>query len=325
MKTSQKLLALGAFIVGLAGFAPAMTQAQALPQLGASAKAQVAAKALEADKVCTVCHDENWRTPVLSIYQTRHGVKADERTPGCQTCHGASAGHLQQGPGTAPDVVFKKGPFEVSDERTRADQCLTCHRGKARTNWDGSPHQNNQLACNNCHQVHAPADRVLVRKTQTEVCFTCHKEQRADSLKISAHPIKEGKVVCSDCHNPHGSSGPSLVKKNTIVETCHTCHAEKRGPFLFEHQPVMENCAYCHAPHGSNLAPMMISRSPFLCQSCHDGPHASESPAGRAAAGNQGGFNPAAGPSSNLIGRGCLNCHSQIHGSNSPSGGYFQR
>lgn len=309
MKTSQSVLPLCAFIVGLVGFAPAM--------------AQQAAQALEADKVCTVCHNESWRTPVLSIYQTKHGVKADARTPDCRSCHGASEGHLKQGPGTKPDVVFKKGPYEASDDQVRAGQCLNCHKGRARTHWDGGQHQNNQVACNDCHQVHAPADKVLARKTQTQVCFACHKEQRADSLKISTHPIQAGKVVCSDCHNPHGSAGPSLLKKNTVTETCHTCHAEKRGPFLFEHQPVVENCAYCHAPHGSNLAPMMISRSPFLCQSCHDGPHASETPAGRNAAGNQGGFSGS--PSANVTGRGCLNCHSVIHGSNSPSGGYFQR
>ena len=277
------------------------------------------------DKVCTACHNEEWRTPVLAIYQTKMGVRGDPRTPSCQGCHGDSEGHLKKGPGTAPDVVFKKGPFPVSDDRTRVAQCISCHKGAARTRWEGSAHANNQIACNDCHKVHTPVDPVMARKTQTQVCFTCHKEQRADSLKISTHPIKEGKVVCADCHNPHGGTGPSMVKKNSITGTCHSCHAEKRGPFLFEHQPVVENCANCHAPHGSNLAPMMISRSPFLCQACHDGPHASETPAGRNAAGIQGGFQTATGPSANVTGRGCLNCHSQIHGSNSPSGGFFQR
>jgi DmsE family decaheme c-type cytochrome len=219
--------------------------------------------------------------------------------------------------------MFKKGAFAASDDRVRSGQCLTCHKGTTRTRWDGSQHPNNQVACNDCHKVHAPADKVLAKKTQTEVCFSCHKEQRAASLKISTHPIQQGKVVCSDCHNPHGSQGPNMVKKNTIPETCWQCHAEKRGPFLFEHQPVVENCAYCHAPHGSNISPMMISRSPFLCQSCHDGTHASGSAIAGAAAGNQGGF--VGNPSANTTGRGCINCHAQIHGSNSPSGGYLQR
>jgi DmsE family decaheme c-type cytochrome len=292
--------------------------------LAADASAGAAKARVDADAKCTACHNESWRTPVLSIYQTRHGVKADSRTPGCQTCHGASEGHLKQGPGTKPDVVFAKGPYPVSDDRDRTAQCMACHRGAERTHWDGSPHQNNQIACNDCHQVHAPVDRVREKKTQAQVCFACHKEQRADSLKISTHPIAIGKVVCSDCHNPHGSPGPSLVKKNTINETCYLCHADKRGPYLFEHQPVVENCANCHLPHGSNLSPMLVSRSPFLCQSCHDGQHSSESPIGRNAAGNQAGFTGAS-PSNQALGRGCLNCHVVIHGSNSPAGGYFQR
>lgn len=283
----------------------------------------VAKAALDRDAVCTACHNESWRTPVLSIYQTKMGVKGDPRTPSCQTCHGPSEGHLKQGPGTKPDVVFKKGPYEVSDDKVRVGQCISCHKGAARTNWDGGQHSNNQVACNDCHKVHAPADPVLSKKTQTQVCFTCHKEQRAESLKMSAHPIQVGKVVCSDCHNPHGSAGPSLLKKNSVNETCYTCHAEKRGPFLFEHQSVVENCANCHLPHGSNISPMLKSRAPFLCQECHDGTHASGTPAGQNAAGNQGGLTIA--PSGNLTGRGCMNCHSVIHGSNSPSGGYFQR
>jgi DmsE family decaheme c-type cytochrome len=187
------------------------------------------------------------------------------------------------------------------------------------------------VTCNNCHQVHRPVDKVLSKKTQTEVCFTCHKEQRADSHKMSTHPIDAGKVVCSDCHNPHGSTGPKMLKKATVTETCYTCHAEKRGPFLFEHQPVTEDCMNCHTPHGSTIAPLLKSRSPFLCQECHDGTHASATPVGPNAAGFQGGLasKNAAGanqfPNRNIVGRGCTNCHNQVHGTNSPAGGYLQR
>ncbi|MDR3393770.1 MAG: hypothetical protein P4L70_02095, partial [Parasulfuritortus sp.] len=34
---------------------------------------------LDADKACTTCHDENWKYPVLRIYQTPHGVRGDSR------------------------------------------------------------------------------------------------------------------------------------------------------------------------------------------------------------------------------------------------------
>jgi len=281
---------------------------------------------LNGDAKCTRCHDAEDNPQILEIGKTKHGVRGDTRTPSCTSCHGESDTHVNK-PANAserpkPDRTFTKKsetPIEA-----RNDACLTCHKGTARTHWTGSTHQVNQVACSDCHQVHAATDKVLYRKTQTPVCFACHREQRADSFKISTHPIKEGKVVCADCHNPHGSPGPSMVKKNTINETCHTCHAEKRGPFLFEHQPVVENCANCHTPHGSNLSPMLVSRAPWLCQSCHDGQHGSENPVGRNAAGNQGGFTGAS-PSNQATGRACLNCHSVIHGSNSPNGGYFQR
>jgi DmsE family decaheme c-type cytochrome len=315
MKRLHQLVALCAFILACGAGASAVTAAEP----GAVAKA-----ALERDAVCTACHNESWRTPVLAIYQTKHGVKADARTPGCTTCHGASEGHLKQGPGTKPDVVFNKGPYEVSDDRVRSDQCMNCHRGKARTNWDGGQHQSSRVACNDCHKVHAPNDKVRDKKAQTEVCFTCHKEQRAQSKKLSTHPIEVGKVVCSNCHNPHGSSGPNQLRKNTVNETCFTCHADKRGPFLFEHQPVVENCAICHTVHGSNITPLLRSRPPFMCDECHDGTHASGTAPGRNAAGIQAGL-ISAGPSSSYTGRACMNCHSLIHGSNAPSGGYFQR
>ncbi len=301
-----------------------------LPNLGSTTGGYSAQNALKRDAVCTRCHDESETAPVLTIYQTKHGVRGDSRTPTCQTCHGESEAHLKgntSGKGRpAPDYVFKKGAYAANDDKDRAGQCMNCHKGTARANWDGGAHQNNQVACNDCHKVHAPKDNVLAKKTQTQVCFTCHKEQRADSHKVSTHPIDAGKVVCSDCHNPHGSVGPSLLKKNTLNETCFTCHADKRGPFLWEHQPVVDSCVNCHVPHGSNIAPLLKTRSPFLCQSCHDGSHASGTPAGRNAAGNQGGLTTGTGgPSANLTGRACNNCHSVIHGSNSPNGGYFQR
>jgi DmsE family decaheme c-type cytochrome len=306
-----------------------------LPEMGADALSPAKA-ALKRDAICTSCHDESETAPILSIYQTKHGVRGDSRTPTCQSCHGESEKHVRGEKNgnlrIPPDVVYKKGKYAISDDKARSAQCLTCHKGSTRTNWEGSQHQNNQVACNSCHVVHSPTDKVRERKLQTEVCFTCHKEQRADSHKMSTHPIDAGKVICSDCHNPHGSNGPKLLKKNTVTETCYTCHAEKRGPFLWAHQPVTEDCTNCHTPHGSNITPLLKSRPPFMCQECHDGSHASGTPVGPNAASYQGGLSQinAAGtgqinPSANNVGNACMNCHRQVHGSNSPDGAYLQR
>jgi len=308
MKQWQRILAVCTATAGL-GFLVAATPALA---------AEPAKAALTGDAVCTRCHDEG-DGGILRLYQTKHGVRGDARAPGCQSCHGTSAGHLKAKKNPT-DVVFGKNGSEA---KAQDAACLTCHKSDKRTHWDGGQHQINDVSCSSCHSVHAATDKVRSKKTQAEVCFTCHQDQRSDSRKISHHPIGEGKVVCSDCHNPHGSAGPKLLKKATVTETCFTCHAEKRGPFLWEHQPATEDCSNCHNPHGSNISPLLKSRTPFLCSECHDGAHNSKVPAAGSAAGTQGGLT--AVPSENYTGRGCLNCHSMVHGSNHPAGALLHR
>ena len=284
------------------------------------------------DAVCTKCHDESESKPILAIYQTPHGVTGDARTPSCQSCHGESQKHLAgnaDGKGRpAPDVVFgakhTTAGYAPNDASTQSEACLTCHKSGLRQHWPGSQHQTNDVACANCHSVHKANDPMLVKTLQPEVCFGCHKEQRAQIKQISAHPLDVGKMACSDCHNPHGSAGPKLLAKNTVTETCFSCHAEKRGPFLWEHQPVTEDCTNCHTPHGSNITPLLKSRPPFLCDECHDGPHNSQAPYGTAVTGLQGGgAAPGGNPNSNAVGRACLNCHVMVHGSNSPAGAFL--
>jgi DmsE family decaheme c-type cytochrome len=289
--------------------------------------AGTAAARLDADKVCTSCHNETWKYPVLTIYQTPHGVRGDVRTPLCQTCHGDSAKHIADA-STPPDVVFgdkqttkgikaRQMIFKPSDAAAQNKQCMECHEGGLRTHWEGSQHQVNDLACASCHSVHMAKDPVLVKASQPEICYNCHKEQRADSHKMSTHPLDAGKIACSDCHNPHGSPAPKLLKKNTVNETCWQCHADKRGPFLWEHQPVSEDCTNCHTPHGSNISPLLKDRAPFLCYDCHDGPHNSKVPYGPGSA--------ITSPSDNAAGRACMNCHVMVHGSNSPTGAFLHR
>jgi DmsE family decaheme c-type cytochrome len=291
---------------------------------------------LKGDAKCTGCHDEadeptgratmlELNPGVLAIATTKHGVKGDSRTPTCTDCHGESdnhRGHKGKDKPPAPDRSFRKATATPAAERNQA--CLACHKGENRTHWEGSQHASNDVACNSCHQVHAEHDKVRNKKTQSEVCFTCHKEQRAETHRISTHPLAAGKMACSDCHNSHGSAGPKLVKKNTLNETCYTCHAEKRGPYLWEHQPVTEDCSSCHKPHGSNISPLLKTRAPFMCSECHDGPHNSKAPYGTVAAGYQGGY-VGTNPTENAGGRACMNCHSLVHGSNHPAGALLQR
>jgi DmsE family decaheme c-type cytochrome len=270
---------------------------------------------LKDDAVCTDCHDESEAYPVLAIGKTRHGTKADARTPTCASCHGESATHAKLPAGVAAKDRPKPDRFgrsKLGSVEDRNQACLNCHQGGARMMWAGSTHQMRDVPCTDCHVMHTGHDKVQVKKEQPEVCFTCHKQQRVQISKPSHHPIMEGKVACSDCHNPHGSAGPSLMVRDTINMTCYQCHAEKRGPFIWNHQPVSENCAYCHQPHGTTVAGLLKWRPPFLCQQCHE-------PSSHR--GNVPNMDWASSATTSegkniTLARACLNCHTNIHGSN---------
>ena len=285
------------------------------------ALAQDAAKAprkdlvLKGDAVCTRCHGVDEEFPVLAIGQTKHGTVADKRTPTCTSCHGTSETHINRPAGVSerpkPTVVFNKKGSTQPEAQNQA--CLTCHQGGKRTHWQTSLHASRDTTCVSCHQVHTGHDKVRDKKDQAQVCYTCHKEQRAQNQRPSRHPIPEGKVTCSDCHNPHGSAGTKNMVRDSVNETCYTCHMEKRGPFVRSHQPVQEDCTICHNPHGTTTPNLLKARPPFLCQECHE-------PTGHR--GNPGAFTtgaPTGTTAANLLARGCVNCHTNIHGTNNPT------
>lgn len=292
--------------------------------------------ALRGDARCTRCHDENEAYPVLNIGKTKHGTRADGRTPTCTSCHGDSEKHVNK-PADAkerpkPDRMFGMKPTVPGD--LQADRyfglasrnaptaaaelnvpCLACHEGGKRMHWAGSAHDARDVACTACHQVHTAHDKVRDKQGQSEVCFTCHKEQRAQINRPSHHPVKEGKMACTDCHNPHGSAGEKLLARDTVNDTCFTCHLEKRGPFLRGHQPVAENCATCHNPHGSTNDNMLKARAPYLCTQCHE-PTSHRGNLPGVTGGTAGGTASGIGIG---LARSCLNCHTNIHGTNNPA------
>jgi DmsE family decaheme c-type cytochrome len=288
------------------------------------------------DKVCTRCHDETEAYPVLEIGKTKHGTRADGRTPTCITCHGESKTHADK-PEDAkerpkPDRSFTgqllsvpsedrvDRYFGLSGKRTatpveeRNGVCLGCHQGGKRIHWQMSAHDARGVACTSCHQIHAAHDKARDRHTQSEVCFTCHKDVRVQITKPSRHPIQEGKMACSDCHNPHGTAGFKMLKRDTVNDTCFQCHMEKRGPFLWNHQPVTEDCSLCHNPHGTTNDSMLKMRAPFLCQQCHEGTsHRGNIPSTRFGdPADEVGIGIA-------LARGCVNCHTNIHGGSNPA------
>jgi DmsE family decaheme c-type cytochrome len=247
----------------------------------------------------------------------------------CETCHGPASAHVNGGGGRLGGGIRS---FRKSDPRTSvADSnavCLQCHKNGDRTYWNGSTHENRDVACTECHTVMRKLSPrfALAKGNVMDTCFQCHKDRRAQQLRTSHMPMIEGKMSCTSCHNPHGSAAETaMLREATINDTCYTCHADKRGPFLWEHAPVRENCLNCHEPHGSMHAKLLNVAPQRLCQRCHTQGH---SQAGLGIAGSTPPATQATANISNLryqLGGACLNCHNNIHGSNSPSGARWHR
>jgi DmsE family decaheme c-type cytochrome len=272
-------------------------------------------------QVCATCHAvqaADFGKTLMGKIFLNHPRSAQEKL-GCENCHGPGSAHVAAGGGRGVGgiIAFRKdSPLPV---KKRNAVCLACHENSSRTYWEGSQHDTRGLACTDCHQVMKQTSdedpsvkTIFVKATEMETCFQCHKDKRAQLQRFSHHPLLEGKMTCSSCHEPHGSPNLKLLKEATPNDTCYGCHADKRGPFLFEHPPVRENCLNCHNPHGSNNDKLLIVSPPRLCQECHSETGHPSRPQ-----------NPAALYAFN---RGCANCHGgEIHGSNSPSGARLHR
>ena len=300
-----------------AAAAPASAPARApLPPRGAYSE--------KGADTCLECHDDV--TPGYSgaaIFKGKHAHRNDARAPfgpgglQCEACHGPGARHARS---KNPEAInsLKAGSTQTAQERNQP--CLACHEAGARIGWHASTHERNNVACSDCHRIHQDHDPVLAKSTEPDVCFTCHRQKRADFQKPSTHPVRFGLMGCSDCHSPHGSTTVAMLNKPTLNQTCFSCHADKRGPLLWEHAPVTEDCALCHTAHGSLRSALLTKSPPLLCQQCH-APADHPSVARTSAALPGGG----AGGSAFLVAGGCINCHSRVHGSNHPAGAKLMR
>jgi DmsE family decaheme c-type cytochrome len=273
---------------------------------------------------CLGCHDD---AVTLAVFHGKHGRPADPRSPfgkgqlQCEACHGPAGDHtkrVKKGETRPPVIRFERdsaAPVSVQN-----GMCLACHEKSMEASWHAGPHAANDVSCVGCHDLHVRKDAVLATRTQADVCFTCHVSERGQFDKPFAHPVRQGQLACSDCHAPHGTTADKQLVKATLNQTCYECHADKRGPFLWEHAPVAEDCAACHAAHGSSQPGMLKVRGPMLCQSCH-------SQQGHPSIANgPSGLPGSTGPTVSSLALGnCMNCHSQVHGSNHPSGSTLTR
>ncbi len=285
---------------------------------------------------CTTCHeDQGHRFDATVMGKAFAQPRTASEKLGCEACHGPGKAHVDAG-GSKQTIPIRFAKEESAERKNEA--CLTCHRNSNRRFWQASPHESRGIACVDCHRIMTPKSATLssesrygahlgnvksLKQDEPELCLQCHQMRRAQLQRSSHMPFREGKVTCTSCHNPHGTANPKQLIQATVNENCFSCHAERRGPFLWEHPPVVENCGNCHEPHGSTNPQLLKIRMPKLCQECHnDGQHRSTAYANVAPSAGNG---TPAGFNNRVVNRGCANCHARIHGSNHPSGNYFTR
>jgi DmsE family decaheme c-type cytochrome len=293
--------------------------ALAIPAVLAAAGQAKPGGAYVGSSPCKTCHADVW----LNFYKNPHyksiasGKESPERT-GCESCHGPGQAHLEARGGKTTIRAFS-----VIDSRQVLDACLACHEKEFnRSQIRRSPHTIGGVVCSNCHSIHKSAvPRQLLARQQNDLCYSCHGSVRAQFSMPFKHRVNEGAMQCTDCHNPHGTASVSWrmgVRPNLALtssdgeQSCLKCHADKRGPFAFEHAAVrLDGCETCHNPNGSTNPRMLRRPVVFtLCLECHTG---------GGNFGRQGDGIKLQSSSHNMADpryQNCTSCHVRIHGSN---------
>jgi DmsE family decaheme c-type cytochrome len=266
------------------------------------------------EETCKTCHADMPSKGFVEHFEssphfvTTLDTKKGPQWHGCEACHGPGKAHVDGGGDKTK--IFK---FESASTPEINARCMTCHAGGAtHMNAINSLHTQNNVSCISCHSPHhATTKDFLLTKKQPELCYTCHLQQKSQFEMPFHHRVNEGLVQCSDCHNPHGTAGPKQVRTSSTQDAvCFTCHTDKQGPFVFEHEPVkVEGCTSCHIPHGGANAHMLrVSNVNLLCLQCHT----NSAPNGKTG----GAPGTPSFHSQETFFKSCTLCHNQIHGSN---------
>ena len=231
----------------------------------------------------------------------------------------ASCGTLQN-VRVVPPVI--EGSTYVGD-----DTCANCHEGMVKK-FAASVHKRMDVkdaeiegstGCEACHGAgskHAEADdkdkaaTIFNPGKSSDACYRCHFDKKAEFDLPYSHPVKQGKMTCADCHDPHGANArkPGKLAVARVNDTCNQCHKDQTRLHAFQHEAVRDGCITCHRVHGSIHRAMLVENDVTLCLKCHA---QVQTKTGSATIGGR--------DHSSYFGRSTCwgaGCHTAIHGSN---------
>lgn len=246
-------------------------------------------------ETCLNCHegyDAGLATTAHALLPPPHRI-----TLQCASCHTGGEQHIED---PQPTNIGNPAALPVGEVATL---CRDCHVPHAEMNTTGfDPHLAQGFSCLSCHSVHQGQEGLLL-DDKTEFCGRCHVAVKAAFAGRSRHPVADGVVDCLSCHSFAGTGEPQFG--HGASANCYSCHPEQSGPFIHAHPATISfaveggGCIECHQPHGSPNDRLLNQPGSTLCLQCH-------------------GVPPGHRTTHSGLGTkwACLDCHSEIHGSN---------